>query len=461
MRELRVLALAGMVLCAAASVAFGDAHSDYTAIFGKEAARVSSSLTKADDVAFAKKLLESAASVPDSPKLQVLLCEKAFLFAATSSEGLPIAMQVLEVLEREFPARKADWQARRLGLLRSQYTRARGEAKKAAAQTYLEALLAAADALLDAGQPAQALSHYRSARSMASYYRKEIVSDIQRKITQAGNEALIAGKIKALRSRLQADPKDLRAREDLIVLYVVQQDAPDKAREIMADGVNAKLRTHVWLASRNPRKQSEDDCLRLAEWYHKTLLLKASGRGRRIVLERAQLYYERYLAQHELRDVPRLQADSALKKVQAELARLGPKTPEKTPTTRAPKDAIAFGGHHYKVIFDRSVAWHAAAKQCTTLGGHLVTIESAREMAFLRRLAGRSRLWVGATDEAAEGRWVWVNGKRMSREFRLWAPGGEPNEGRRCNYASVMAGGLADTPSPGTRVGGFICEWEQ
>ena len=101
-----------------------------------------------------------------------------------------------------------------------------------------------------------------------------------------------------------------------------------------------------------------------------------------------------------------------------------------------------------------------AAKECTKLGGHLVTIESAGEMAFLKKLAGSNRLWVGATDEAAEGRWVWINGKRLSREFRLWAGDGEPNEGRRGNYASVLAEGLRDTSGP-SRIGGFICEWEQ
>ena len=65
----------GAIVCIVAGVAFGDAQSDYTAIFGKEAARVAASASKADDVTFAKKLLESAAAVSESPKLQVLLYE--------------------------------------------------------------------------------------------------------------------------------------------------------------------------------------------------------------------------------------------------------------------------------------------------------------------------------------------------------------------------------------------------
>ena len=451
--------IGAVIVCISPPAAWGDAHSDYKAIFGKEAAAVSSSLSKADDVVFAKKLLESAGSVSESPELQVLLYEKAFQFAAASSEGLPTALQVLDVLEGKFPDRKADWQARRLGLYHNQYTRARGEAKKAAALTYVTALMAAGDALMAAGQPAQALPHYRSARSTASYYHKEMLAEIRRKLTDAGNAALVVGKITALRSRLKTDPKDARAREDLVLLYVIQKDAPGEARDVLRDSVSESLRTHVRLAGRSADTLSEGDSLRLGDWYYKTLSLKASGSGKRVVLERARGYYERYLSQHALRDVSRFRVDSALKKITADLARLAPRKPATT-TSKVPKDAVAFGGHHYKAVLAGRVPWHEAVKACTKLGGHLVTIESAGEMAFLKQMVGRNRLWVGATDQAAEGRWVWINGNRLSREFRLWAGDGEPNQGKGANYASILVVGLRDT-SGASQVGGFICEWDQ
>ena len=459
MVKLTVPALAALAACVAGSVALGDAESDYKAIFGKEAAGVSSSTSKADDVAFARKLLESAGSVSESPKLQILLYENAFKFASASSEGLPIALQVLDILAKTFPARKADWQERRLALLRNQYMRARGEAKKAAAATYLDALLLAADALMAAGQPAGAVPHYRSARSVATYYRKEMLAEIRTKLNAAGDAAFTDGKVRALQSRLKIKPTDARAREDLVMLYVIQIDAPAKARDVLRDSVGEDVRVHVRLAAQSADDLSEGDCLRLGDWYYKTLLSRATGLGKRVVLERARGYYERYLATHTAQDVPRFRADSALKKIKTDLASLAPKPRTTTPTSRVPKDTVAFGRHHYKAVLARNVPWHEAAKACRKLGGHLVTIESAGELAFLQELVGRNRLWVGATDQEAEGRWVWINGKPLSREFRLWGRG-EPDGGRGSNYASVLADGVRDTPGP-TSVGGYICEWDQ
>lgn len=457
MGKLTVLGLAGVVVCLLASEAPGDAKSDYQAIFGREAGRVAVSRDKADDVAFAKKLIESAASVSESPKLQLLLYKRAYEFAARSPEGLATALEALALLAKRLPARKADWQAKRLALLRTQYMRTRGEAKKAAGQTYMEALLAAGDALMAAGRADKALSYYRSARSIAASYRLAALPEISWKIVQATDAVVLASKTRALRSRLATHPDDTGARESLILLHVVQQDAPAKAREVLTDGVSAVLRTNVPLAERGLWKLAEADCLRLAEWYHKTLLAKATGRGRRIVLERAQGYYHRYLAGHTRQDVPRYNAAEALKKVQAELLRLGPE-PGQTLTAPVPIDAVAFQNHHYKAVAMKSTTWPDAVKECKKLGGHLATIESAGEMAFLRKLAGSGRLWVGATDQTVEGKWVWVNGKSMSRAFRMWASG-EPNEGRAGNYASVLSDGLRDTSSQ-HRVTGFVCEWD-
>ena len=296
MSRLAIAGMTGAVICIAAAAAPGDAASDYAAIFGREAGRVAASSDRADDAAFAKKLLESAASVSESPKLQVLLYERAYEFAARSPDGLPTALQALTLLEQKFPDRKADWQAKRLALLRNQHTRARGEAKKAAGQAYMEALLAGADAMLTAGQADKALAHYRSARGIATYYRLEVQADINRKIAQASAAVILASKIRALQSRIAAHPDDTAAREDLILLHVVQQDAPAKARQVLTDSVSAPLRENVRLAERSVRRLSATDALRLGEWYFKTLLPGAGPQGLRSVLERAERYYEHYLA---------------------------------------------------------------------------------------------------------------------------------------------------------------------
>lgn len=116
-----------------------------------------------------------------------------------------------------------------------------------------------------------------------------------------------------------------------------------------------------------------------------------------------------------------------------------------------------FGGHRYSVLKKR-VSWEEAVKECEALGGHLVTIESSEELAFVKRLAGSSRLWVGATDRAREGQWVWLSGRPVPQGGAMWKSG-EPNGKTECNYASITSSGLYDSGSPYGSVSGMICEW--
>ena len=62
----------------------------------------------------------------------------------------------------------------------------------------------------------------------------------------------------------------------------------------------------------------------------------------------------------------------------------------------------------------------ATALQVEYNGGHLATISSQEENDFLGEDGG----WIGFTDEANEGEWIWVTGEDVT--FTQWA-GGEPN----------------------------------
>ena len=143
-------------------------------------------------------------------------------------------------------------------------------------------------------------------------------------------------------------------------------------------------------------------------------------------------------------------------------ARPATPAPKPAPKPAAPAAAstvVTFGGHRYKVIRKR-ISWSDAAEECEEHGGYLVTVESAGELAFLKRLAGSSRLWVGATDGEKEGQWEWITGKPVPRDRSVWASG-EPNGGKACNYASITIKGLYDSASPYASVSGMICEWDR
>ena len=71
--------------------------------------------------------------------------------------------------------------------------------------------------------------------------------------------------------------------------------------------------------------------------------------------------------------------------------------------------------------------WHEADDMSDNAGGHLVTISSEEENDFVISLMQQigSNGWIGFTDEATEGDWVWTTGEDVV--YTNWAAG-EPND---------------------------------
>ncbi len=90
---------------------------------------------------------------------------------------------------------------------------------------------------------------------------------------------------------------------------------------------------------------------------------------------------------------------------------------------------IAFpgNGHLYQRI-DVPVSWRDARRLCEEVGGHLATVTSAEENEFvLTNFASDHVCWLGATDEAEEGKWRWVTNEPF--EFQNWSAGEPSNRG--------------------------------
>ena len=97
------------------------------------------------------------------------------------------------------------------------------------------------------------------------------------------------------------------------------------------------------------------------------------------------------------------------------------------------KEAIACNvpwdsyGNSLYLLSPEAMAWDDAQKFCNTKGGHLAEIDDTEERDFLVQIckAKRDGIWVGGTDMAREGTFVWQTSKRT-------VPGdyftpGEPN----------------------------------
>ncbi|XP_033897947.3 C-type lectin domain family 4 member E-like [Acipenser ruthenus] len=73
--------------------------------------------------------------------------------------------------------------------------------------------------------------------------------------------------------------------------------------------------------------------------------------------------------------------------------------------------------------------WNSSRDNCTSMGGHLVIIESEAEQRFLMNAAKAhpgNLYWIGLTDAVTEGTWLWVDGTPLNDKTQYWGSG-EPN----------------------------------
>ena len=120
-----------------------------------------------------------------------------------------------------------------------------------------------------------------------------------------------------------------------------------------------------------------------------------------------------------------------------------------------PPEAVPFGGHAYLYVA-MAATWTTAKANCEALGGHLVTINSAEENAFVASLFSTGKAWIGATDAVLEGAFVWNNGEPVT--YTNWYAG-EPNNSGNEDYVEMLAGGLWNDRNNLSQ--GYICEFER
>jgi hypothetical protein len=136
-------------------------------------------------------------------------------------------------------------------------------------------------------------------------------------------------------------------------------------------------------------------------------------------------------------------------------------TPRPTPTATPDERVQNPANQHLYLYVKQGKTWHEARDYCTSLDGHLVTIQAPSENKFVYNLATENTqagTWLGATDEDQEGTWVWVTGEPRS----YW------NWGEYWNYLGVGStrdflafDGWDKTwyDQPDSNMY-FVCEWE-
>ncbi|MDP6047268.1 MAG: lectin-like protein [Phycisphaerae bacterium] len=130
----------------------------------------------------------------------------------------------------------------------------------------------------------------------------------------------------------------------------------------------------------------------------------------------------------------------------------------------AGRGAVAWNGHFYK-LFPGRVPWTKARSKCKAMGGHLVTIGSAKENEHVVKMAAdlpknNKGVWIGCTDEKREGQWTWITGEQFS--YKNWTPGRPGNRNRDNDYGALVRRKWNDSRDRGQDSKGraYICEWD-
>jgi len=100
-----------------------------------------------------------------------------------------------------------------------------------------------------------------------------------------------------------------------------------------------------------------------------------------------------------------------------------------------PPGFVAFNGHYYKYVKGLYTFTEAQAG-AAALGGHLATVTSAAENAFLANLIAGQDLgaWLGGSDAAEEGVWRWTEGPEAGVNFWNGLAGGSAPGGAYTNW---------------------------
>ncbi|MCR9245094.1 MAG: hypothetical protein NXI31_08675 [bacterium] len=93
-----------------------------------------------------------------------------------------------------------------------------------------------------------------------------------------------------------------------------------------------------------------------------------------------------------------------------------------------------FNGRLYAVT--QPLTWAQARSQANLLGGNLATVRNSQEHDWLYQQFGNSQcLWIGYSDAAVEGSWIWVSGS--TSPYTNWAVGEPNNTGGVEDFAAI------------------------
>jgi hypothetical protein len=119
------------------------------------------------------------------------------------------------------------------------------------------------------------------------------------------------------------------------------------------------------------------------------------------------------------------------------------------------------GNGHWYLRFDTPVLWSQARSLCEGMGGHLATIQSAEENAFVASINAGNNCWLGGFQAPGSCEdncdWQWVTGEAWGWTNWDW---GQPDDIGNEDHLQFWSNGSVWNDHRSDVSFGFICEWE-
>lgn len=272
----------------------------------------------ADDTALAKQFIESAKQSTNVPALAVILCNEAH--GLTKLHEPVVALDAMRLLAEVSPAdRKTayDNMARLLTVI----SRVGDAAARESAVDELVAMYTAqGDAALQSSEWREASAGYRKALYLASQHRHASIDSLKNKIKAVAERERTMRRVEQLEETLLRDANNQDALEELVFMYLLDMQKPEKAAAHVSRVKNGILKGHLQLATQDTASLDAVASLKLGQWYVE-LSKKETGQRAGVASLNGSWALERFLLLHTAKGLDRTKAELLLNDAKAVLAK--------------------------------------------------------------------------------------------------------------------------------------------
>lgn len=321
-----MLTVAGLVVVGFSSpVLADDAEALYEQLFGDLDRRAAGTPETSDDAQLAEQVFKAAENLKDSPDhraFKALLYAKAFAFGMKDAASRDFADQAINKLLRYDKDRRGEWLRQQVEGYYQLYRRCPSADRPEVGDAAMNVAISAGDRLMNAENFKDATEMYKRALTIATQLRSPRRTEVDALVRAAGQRSLQKRRLDSLLRRFGDKPDDKLVAGQIVEMYVVDFDQPEKALKYAEAAGDDAAVTAITTVRASGSKLTAEAALQAAEWFE----AKASSAGKDAqpaLQQRALGFYEAFLVKHRSEDVMAMKAKLKVEQLTAAIEGAG------------------------------------------------------------------------------------------------------------------------------------------